>query len=118
MSDLTLSHAVDAAGRLTVTIGGRLAIDTVGDLHALLREHLPQAEAVCLNAASLDEIDLSGVQLICAACHTALCARKAFMVSGGMPACMRSAIVSLGLQNYHVCKYSSETTCIWCGGTT
>lgn len=117
MSDLSLAHATNDSGQLTVTVGGRLAIDTVAALHALLTEHLPQAGSVRLDAASLAEIDLCGMQLICSACHTALLAEKPFSFSGEPPACIQQAISSLGLQDYKVCKYSTELTCLWCGGT-
>ncbi|CAH2031230.1 STAS domain-containing protein [Trichlorobacter ammonificans] len=116
MSDLTVSHTFGNDGQILVTIGGRLAIDTVAGFRAFLTEQLPQAATVKLDAASLEEIDLCGIQLICSACHTALCAGKMFAFSGGIPACVQTTISSLGLQGYDVCKYNSDITCIWCRG--
>lgn len=116
MSDLTLSHTLNEAGQLTISIGGRLAIDTTAALRNFILEQLPAAQSVCLDTSALEEIDLTGMQLICSACFTALSENRAFTFSAVRASCMAQAVDTLGFKDYKVCKHNSEISCIWCGG--
>lgn len=116
MSDLTLSHTLNDAGQLTITIGGRLAIDTAATLKDFLLEQLPAATCIRLDTCSLEEIDLTGMQLLCSACWTAQSENKTFQFSGTPAPCLTTAINNLGFQDHKICKHNADISCIWCGG--
>ena len=93
MSDLTLSHLLNDAGQLTISIGGRLAIDTVAILRDFFLEHLPTAKSIRLDTGALEEIDLAGMQLLCSACYTALSENRSFRFSGKPAPCIAQGVL-------------------------
>lgn len=116
MSDLTLSHLLNDAGQLTISIGGRLAIDTVAILRDFFLEHLPTAKSIRLDTGALEEIDLAGMQLLCSACYTALSENRSFRFSGKPAPCIAQGVDNLGFQDHKLCKHNASISCIWCGG--
>jgi len=116
MSDLTLSHTLNDAGLLTVSIGGRLAIDTTAILKDFLLEQFPAANTIRLDTGALEEIDLCGIQLLCSACYTALSENRSFRFSGTPAPCLTQGANSLGFQYHKLCKHNADISCIWSGG--
>jgi ABC-type transporter Mla MlaB component len=117
MSDLTISHTLSGEGDLLeVTLSGRLAIDTAPELLSLLRAQMPAARKTKLDVSGLAEVDLTGMQLICSACRTALVDGKAFNFSTSLAPCVQEAIGAIGLQRHTTCKHNTDNPCIWCGG--
>jgi len=116
MSDLTLSHLLNDAGQLTITIGGRLAIDTTAALKDFLLEQWPASKSIRLDSSALEEIDLTGMQLLCSACYTALSENRSFRFSGTPAPCIAQGVDNLGFQDHKLCKHNTNISCIWCGG--
>lgn len=117
MSDLIISHTLSNDGTvLQIALNGRLCIDTTPELLELLRTTLPTAQKVRLDVSNLAEIDLTGMQLICSACRTALVDKHSFNFSGSLAPCIQEAISTVGLQRHTVCKHDANLPCIWCGG--
>lgn len=116
MSDLTITHTKNDAGCLTITLGGRLAIDTVATLHELLKEQSPAASTVLLDTDSLQEIDLTGMQLVCSACWSLQSQGATLSFSGPQASCITQAIANLGLDRHTTCKHKPQLSCIMCGG--
>jgi len=117
MSDLNLTHTVSSDGTtLTITASGNLAIDTASELHQLLLEQGSLVQKTQLDLSSLNAIDLSGMQLICSACRTALENQKHFNFSGCMTPEIKKTISDSGLQRQTTCRHNADLPCIWCGG--
>lgn len=117
MSDLNISHSLSSDGTLLeIVLEGRLAIDTTPELLALLRAQLSAVNKTKLNVAALTDVDLSGMQLICSACRTALENRQSFNFSGNLAPCVQEAITAVGLQRHTICKHNVDKPCLWCGG--
>ncbi|MDK9718819.1 MAG: STAS domain-containing protein [Trichlorobacter sp.] len=116
MSDLNLTRSISNDGTtLTINVAGRLAIDTAAELRSLLLEEAAPTN-IQLDVASLETLDLAGLQLICSACRTALDAQKRFNFSGGMTPDVKKAVETVGLQRQTTCKHYADLPCIWCGG--
>jgi len=117
MSELTISHTMSGDGTvLEVTLSGRLAIDTAPALLELFKTQMSNAQKVRLSVSDLAEVDLIGMQLICAACRTAQAEGHSFNFSGSLAPCVQEAIGTIGLQRYTTCKHNANNPCIWCGG--
>ena len=117
MSDLGLTHTASEDGtNLLIMLTGRLAIDTATELHALLLEQLPKAHRIQLNLAGLEQVDLAGTQLICAACQSAVLAGKTLNFTGSLPETIKQSVHDIGLHRMATCIHNAEHTCIWCGG--
>jgi anti-anti-sigma factor len=117
MSDLHLTHTVSNDGTtVTITVAGKLAIDTASELHQLLLDQSSSVQKVQLDLSNLDWIDLSGLQLICSACRTSLDNQKHFNFLGCMSPDIKKTISDSGLQRQTTCKHNADLPCIWCGG--
>ncbi len=117
MSDLTLSPTRSGDGtQLDLTIAGRLDIETAPELRQFFLTHMPAVQKVRLDVSNLSAIDLSGMQLICSACRTALADNISFHFSGKLGVCVQEAIGTIGLQRHTTCKHNADNPCIWCGG--
>lgn len=117
MSDLVLNHTADENGNsCQISLSGRLAIDTVGELHRFLMEHAAGTGVTKLDLTGIEEIDLTGLQLICSACHTNLEAGGRFVFSSKLPESVAKISNLIGLQMFTTCKYNKNSPCIWCGG--
>jgi anti-anti-sigma regulatory factor len=116
MDELRLDHSISGDNDLNISIQGRLCIDTAQELLVLLKEHLNNASRVIIDPAGVTETDLSGVQLICSACRTALTQHKRFNFKNDLPDCMKKTVESIGLQRSVTCKHNADMACIWSGG--
>lgn len=100
-----------------ISIGGRLAIDTAAELKDTLHGQLVESSGILLDTEALEEIDLTGMQLICSACWSANNSDKTFKLNSPHPACITKAVQTLGLQNHTACTHNADLSCTWCGGT-
>lgn len=117
MPDLHLKHELSSDGKtLQVIVAGRLGIDNVTELHTLFREQLPGATRISLDLSPLDQIDLTGAQLICAACQAAVTSGKSFNFTHMLSDSIKQTITDLGLHRRATCIHTPDHTCIWCGG--
>lgn len=117
MSDLQLKHTLSDNGQtLHISVSGRLGIDTVSELHVLLQEQLPNALKLSLDLSLLEQLDLTGAQLICSACQTAVTSGKSFNFTHMLSDSLRQTITNLGLHRIATCIHTPDHTCIWCGG--
>lgn len=117
MSDLQLTQSVSADNScLQINAAGRLCIDTASELQQFLLAQAMQSSAVKLDLSAIDDIDLSGIQVVCSACRTMLDNSKPFNLTGSPSAAVSSAKEALGLHRQTVCKHNNNQPCIWCGG--
>lgn len=116
MDELNLDYTVSEDSTLNIAIKGRLCIDTAQELLTLLKGQIDTADRVVIDPAGVTETDLSGVQLICSACRTALTRSKGFRFSTDLPQCMKMTVESIGLQRSVTCKHNADMACIWSGG--
>lgn len=72
-------HTEEAA---VVTAGGRLTASQAGRLHRILLEAFERASRVELSLQDVQEVDVSFLQLLCAAQRTAAARGVAFLLSG------------------------------------
>jgi anti-anti-sigma regulatory factor len=118
MSDLIFNHTVSADGTVkTISIAGRLAIDTAAELHGFLKEQLAdEPDSVIVDLAGLDDIDIAGVQMICSACRTIQQGGRKFQFGSSTAEALDHIKNQLGITHITQCKYKANTPCIWFGG--
>jgi len=114
--ELNLSHSVSADNStIEIKVGGRLAIDTAPGLIQLLTEN-SRCHSTRVDLSALQEIDLSGLQLLCSACRTALNESRIFHIAGLRPAAISNIIGSAGVDSQKTCRQHPEIQCIWYEG--
>lgn len=113
MSELKLSHTVSADGTtLNATVSGRLTIDNTFELMDLFRQNTACRNAR-INLEALEEIDISGMQLICTACRTWINAEKTLQITGTYPESISNIVRQAGLDSQKSCRQHPEIQCIW-----
>lgn len=117
MSDITVSNEVSENGTaLEIRLCGRLAIDTGSELLEILKKHLPLKQKINIDVSRLSEIDITGMQIFCSACRTAMENSQIFTFTGSIPVCIKESINKMGLQNHTNCERNVDIPCIWLGG--
>jgi len=113
---MALTRTCRENGEILITSGDRLTIENAADFMLLLREGLDESPFVSLALEEGVEIDITGLQLICSACRTAVARDKTFSSHGPLPQSLEKVIVASGAQRNAVCKHNLNLNCIWFGG--
>lgn len=74
------------------------------------------AERICVDVQDITAIDLTGLQLLCAAHRAALAGSKTLEVSGVENEAFIAAAEAAGMLRHVGCKRDEKNTCIWVGG--
>jgi anti-anti-sigma regulatory factor len=102
---------------VTVAVSGALTIERSGEFRQILTNALAGAQRVVLDVGQLHDIDLTALQLICAACKTAAAADKTFIFAGPLPDCLMALKDGIGVCQNSPCSQNGNAPCIWFGGT-
>jgi ABC-type transporter Mla MlaB component len=117
MSNYTIAKNANADGSISIVLGGELSIETCGELHKILTESLDESQQLTLNLRSLEKIDMTSMQVICAGCKTAVKMGRGFDCEPDtMPACVASFGSSIGGPQGLPCSQNDNKPCIWYGG--
>lgn len=101
---------------LVVSVGGAVTVQSVGELKESLLQALAGAEQLCLDLSGVTEIDLAGLQLLCAAHRSSLQHNKRFCISTGENDIIGTAGMEAGFQRHVGCSLDKDKTCLWVGG--
>ncbi|WP_136526651.1 STAS domain-containing protein [Geomonas ferrireducens] len=118
MEELTLECRQDPAhpGTRVLKVAGEVSIGVAGNFKGALIEALSSGSEVQVDVSALTGIDLTGLQLLCAAHHSAGTAGKELhIVDGGNPT-FRDMATSAGFRRHTGCAYDRACSCIWVGG--
>lgn len=117
MSAYTIAKAANPDGSLTVVLGGTLSIETSGELHRILTESLDESAQIMLDFSAVENIDITSMQVICAACKTAAEMGRGYdCESGSIPDCIASFGSSIGGPQGLPCSQNNNKPCLWYGG--
>ena len=113
---MALTRTCRENGEILITSGDRLTIENAAAFMLLLREGLEESQFVSLEFEDGVEVDITGLQLICSACRTAVACDKTFASHGPLPLALEKIIAASGAQRSAVCKHNLNLNCIWFGG--
>jgi len=97
-----------------LTLNGDLTITRVGELKALLVEALEQAETVTVDISAIEDVDVAGLQLLCAANRFAA-GRGRSITLVGCGAGVQTLVHTAGLVHGAHCGAGSHPACLWAG---
>lgn len=98
---------------------GRLVIDgdlTIGDVAALkeqIIEAFAEAEAVTIDVSAIGEVDVAGVQLLCASHRYAAKLQQQMMLTVGDNQPFLTLTREAGLSRSFSCDLGSGNMCLW-----
>lgn len=99
-----------------LTINGALTVGCASELKAALMKALETVEHLILNLAAVDELDLSCLQLLCAAHRTSQKLNKQLTIADNRPEAFRGTVCLSGYGRHIGCALDRTNSCLWLGG--
>ena len=99
-----------------LTLKGELSISHAARLKAELIQALDAAPRIVIDVNAVTDVDLSALQLLCAAHKSALAKGKQLILSPDLPETLTRQIQKAGLMEGHHCGRDSGADCLWKGG--
>ena len=100
-----------SAGCETLVLEGEMIIDHAAELKNVFLDALRGSGSLSLVIEGITKVDLFGLQVLCAAHHSAEKAGKALTLTGKQPEALRDAVVEAGYGRTVAC--SLDITCPW-----
>ncbi|MBJ6723138.1 STAS domain-containing protein [Geomesophilobacter sediminis] len=117
MADIDIRREPAAAGgQEQVKLSGSLTIAHADLLKKELLEALETANEVVVDLSAVDEVDLTGLQLLCAAHQSARNRDKVFRVVDQGNKNYRDVVANAGFERHVGCARDNSSSCIWVGG--
>lgn len=92
---------------------GDLTIENTRELHQILLTGLDKAAGLALSFENVTAVDLSFIQLVCAAHRTAIRADKTMKLAGPRPEVLQKAVRETGFIRETGCVLDTQDSCIW-----
>jgi anti-anti-sigma regulatory factor len=99
--------------RAIVKISGEFSILHAAGLRDTLMETLGVYKSVEIRIDEMEDIDLSSIQIFCAAHKTALSMDKELIVAGTIPAVIGQIIIGSGYSRHSSCSLDKDHSCLW-----
>ena len=96
-----------------VVLSGSLALRSAGEIRKQLLRAFEEADKVSLLFRDVEEVDLSLVQIICAAHHSAVRNGKTLTMQGSLPDAFTQVIDDAGLNGHISCSADARGCCVW-----
>jgi ABC-type transporter Mla MlaB component len=97
-------------------LSGSVTIGQAALFREALLDALGAAGELEVDLCGVTEIDLTGLQLLCAAHQSAQAAGKNFSVNDGGNRAYLDTVANAGFQRHVGCARDNSGTCIWLGG--
>jgi len=106
----------EAPGSQGLKVAGSLTIGQAAQFKEALLDALSGSEGLLLDLSGVTEIDLTGLQLLCAGHQSAQAAGQGFRVDDGGNQAYLESVVNAGFRRHVGCTRDNTGTCIWVGG--
>ena len=106
----------EEAGKVGILrLEGDITIRFADELKGALSRGLSSVDKLFVDPSNVTDIDLSGIQLLCAAHRAATIMGKSFQLVDPVPSGFRGFVVSAGFARHTGCRLDDTRTCIWAG---
>jgi anti-anti-sigma regulatory factor len=116
MDEMTIERLHPSEGRVELKVSGRLTVAAAAEFKEALQGALAEAVELEVDLTGVTEIDLTGLQLICAAHGSAEDAGKSFRVEEGDNEVLGTVAAEAGFQRQVGCRRDISKSCIWVRG--
>jgi anti-anti-sigma factor len=117
MDDISIEHVQDCGdGALGVKVSGDLGIQHAAAFREALLRSLEAPGELQVDLSGITGIDLTGLQLLCAAHQSAGQAGKCLQITDGDNAVFRTAAAAAGFVRHVGCARENSSSCIWVRG--
>jgi len=98
---------------ITLVLDSKLTIEKAGELKNKLLKTIESANNIKLDISNINEIDLSGIQLLCSAHRTCNNLNKKLSLTGKKNDIFNNTTKSAGYIFEHGCHWDENKTCLW-----
>jgi len=118
MDDMTMERWQDpgAPSKQGLKVCGSLTVAQAAEFKKALLETLGTATELQVDLSGITEIDLTGLQLLCAAHQSAQASGMVFSVNDGGNRAYLDTIVGSGFRRSAGCARGNAGRCVWVGG--
>lgn len=106
-------RAEQLADAETLIFSGEMTVSSAEGIRTALSGSLGRVGNVMLSIDSVDEIDLSCLQLFCSAHRSAVRQNKRLSIVGEYPEGFRTIIMKTGFRRQFGCALCPDKTCLW-----
>jgi anti-anti-sigma regulatory factor len=99
----------------TLRLEGDITIQLAEEFKEALTRGIGCVDKLCVDSSKVTLIDLSGLQLLCAAHRAAMTMGKSFELAEPVPAGFRISAESAGFARHTGCRLDATETCVWSG---
>lgn len=108
-----MNYSVQEGAETTnIIFRGDLTIQSAGEIRRILHEALDTCHAIKISLKDTEILDLSCIQIFCAAHKTAFKANKQLILDGALPGAAIRVIEQAGFHCLRTCGNNSENTCL------
>ena len=118
MSDLKVKQSKKSgeSNSRVLTVAGAMTIPYASDLKKALLKASKGCEHLYLDLQKVDEVDLTGLQLLCSTHRTSILQSMQLTVIGEFPDSISIAANNAGFVRHVGCEIDVSKSCLWCGG--
>ena len=102
-----------SGNKAVITLEGELTLPFAEELKGIFIKAFQDADEISIAFKNVQEVDLSCLQLFCAAHRSAVRLKKHLVFSEGQPMVMKKAVKAAGFAHLKGCKQGSEKSCLW-----
>jgi anti-anti-sigma regulatory factor len=110
-------ESLRSAGKSTVKLMGEWTIERAGELKGMLSEGLEGGECIVVDVEEIENVDLSCLQLLCAAHRASLREGKLLTLGGKRPDQFRKRVHEAGFSRALGCHKDPGKSCLWIEGS-
>jgi len=96
-----------------LTLAGELTLPHAEELKKALLRALLETDDVSIDFGSVQEVDVSCLQLVCSARRSAARLKKRVSLGGCLPPVVKEAAEAAGYARLKGCKLDCDKSCIW-----
>ncbi len=100
-------------GEEAVTLEGELTLPRVEELKSAFLKALVKGDTVSIRFGTVQDVDLSCLQMLCSAHRSAVRMKKKVSVIGTLPKIVRDAAEAAGYMRLKGCNLDFENNCLW-----
>lgn len=106
----------ESRGKQILKVSGGVTIGDAGGFRQALLAALEAASELQVDLSEMTGIDLTGLQLLCAAHQSAVRGGKWLYIADGGNSTFREMAVGAGFRRHTGCARDTSYSCIWVGG--
>jgi anti-anti-sigma factor len=118
MSDISIQQMIKADAQRTkvITLNGEMTIQNAEKIKKVLHGALVGNDRLQLDLEGVSAVDLTGLQLICAAHISSIKLEKQFIVNFSVNEPIKTIVQDAGFIRHIGCSLDISKTCVWAGG--